>query len=325
MRHACAGCHSSQAGPSDPSQTVDFRAADPKDPTLRLDFLSHERPVLASQVGTYLGRALHSNHMPSRVWDQYAALDLRERPADPALNEVMKGGGRGYYRPPSLLSAVGLCAVHAQQRDRTGGLRQAVEAGTSTSIRSPYVDADGKPLANPPACLPFDASVEGRYKLFKASMEELLNPKTRVNKLFLTDSDIVFDVAPDIKLGDITTGLSLVVPKGFPALLVNSLRYKDLIQDLVLVKRDQAKLDAKYKGIMTDAQLADLKKGLGTLLPVLTNAPGKITVDITAPQNEFVQRFYSNVLGRSENSGHTEGQDLSERDKQALIAFLATL
>ena len=60
-----------------------FHATDPKDPTLRLDFLSNERPVFATRVGTYAGRALHSNHMPSRVWAEYAALTLRERPVDP--------------------------------------------------------------------------------------------------------------------------------------------------------------------------------------------------------------------------------------------------
>ena len=76
---------------------------------------------------------------------------------------------------------------------------------------------------------------------------------------------------------------------------------------------------------MTDAQLADLKKGLGSPPAGSDQRAGKITVDITAPQNDFIQRFYSNVLGRVENAGHTEGPDLSEREKQALIAFLATL
>lgn len=317
----CAGCHSSQ---SPPFENVDFRATDPKDPTLRLDFLSAERPVLASKVGTYAARAMHSNHMASRVWDQYAARDLHERPVDPDLNEIMKGGGRGYYRPPSLL---GLWAYAPFMLNN--GIGPEVCGKPSKPeldfYSSPYVGADGKPLANPPACWPYDVSVEGRYKLFKASMNELLNPKTRINKQFLTDRDIVFDVAPNIKLGDVTTGLSIAVPKGFPAILVNSLRYKDLIQDLVLVKRDAPKLDAKYKGIMTDTQLADLRKGLDSAWLVLTAAPGKITIDITAPQNEFIQRYYSNVLGRSENSGHGKGQELSEQDKQALIAFLATL
>src|SRR5205085_12450756 len=107
--------------------------------------------------------------------------------------------------------------------------------------------------------------------------------------------------------------------------LVSSLRYKDLIEDLVLVKRNAPKLDAKYKSILTGAQLADLKKALDSLSLFLTAAPGKITIDITTAQNEFIQRYYSNVLGRSENAGHRYGEDLAERDKQALIAFLATL
>jgi hypothetical protein len=237
----------------------------------------------------------------------------------------MKRGGRGYYRPPSLLS---LWAYAPFMHNNAIGPEVCGKPSKPELdfYSSPYVGADGKPLANPPACQPYDVSVEGRYKLFKASMNDLLNPQTRINKQFLTDRDIVFDVAPNMKIGDITTGLSVVVPKGFPAVLVNSLRYKDLIQDLVLAKREPARLDAKYKGIMTDAQLADLRKGLDRIGPVLSGEPGKIVVDITAPQNEFIQRYYSNVLGRSENAGHTEGmENLNEQDKKALIAFLATL
>ena len=317
----CAGCHSSQNPPFD---NVDFRATDPKDPTLRLDFLSGERPVLASRVGTYAARALHSNHMASRVWDQYAARDLHQRPADPDLKEIMKGGGRGYYRPPSLLS---LWAYAPFMLNNAIGPEVCGKPSKPELdfYSSPYVGADGKPLANPPACLPYDVSVEGRYKLFKASMDEMLFPQKRISKIFLTDRDIIFDVAPNIKIGDITTGLSITIPKGFPAVLINSLRYKDLIQDLVLLRRDTPKLDAKYKGILTDAQLADLKRGLEVTWPILTGEPGHLKLDITTAQNEFIQRYYSNVLGRSENSGHRFGENLAERDKQALIAFLATL
>jgi hypothetical protein len=317
----CAGCHSSQNPPFD---NVDFRATDPTDPTLRLDFLSGERPVLASRVGTYAARALHSNHMASRVWDQYAARDLHQRPADPDLKEIMKGGGRGYYRPPSLLS---LWAYAPFMLNNAIGPEVCGKPSKPELdfYSSPYVGADGKPLANPPACLPYDVSVEGRYNLFKASMNELLFPQKRISKIFLTDRDIIFDVAPNMKIGDITTGLSIIVPKGVPAVLINSLRYKDLIQDLVLLRRDTPKLDAKYKGILTDAQLADLKRGLDTTWPMLTGAPGHLKLDITTAQNEFIQRYYSNVLGRSENSGHRFGENLAERDKQALIAFLATL
>ena len=41
--------------------------------------------------------------------------------------------------------------------------------------------------------------------------------------------------------------------------------------------------------------------------------------------NDFVQRYYSNVLEHVENAGHRFGEGLSDRDKAALIAFVATL
>ena len=89
--------------------------------------------------------------------------------------------------------------------------------------------------------------------------------------------------------------------------------------------RDAPKLDAKYQGILQPAQLAELKQGLDSLWPILTATPGHLRLDITKTQNDFVQRYYSNVLARTENSGHRFGEGLSERDKQALTAFLATL
>jgi hypothetical protein len=41
--------------------------------------------------------------------------------------------------------------------------------------------------------------------------------------------------------------------------------------------------------------------------------------------NDFVQRFYSNLLEHRENAGHDFGGALSDADKKALIAFVATL
>jgi len=317
----CAGCHSSQNGPYD---TVDFRAVDPDDSTLRLDFLSNERPVFATQVGTYLGRAMHSNHMPSRVWDQYAALDLRERRPDPALLEVMKGSGRGYYRPPSLLSVWAYAPL--MHNNAMGPEVCGKPADRSVDFYSPpYVDANDKPLADAPPCLPFDASVEGRYRLFKASMEELLYPERRRRKVNLADEDIVVDVAPKIVIGNLQTGLSVKLPKGAPAILLNSLRFKDLLQDVVLLRTNATRLDTKYTGILGADRLRALKEGLARLDATLTASGGQLTLDITQSQADFIQSYYSNVLGRVENAGHTFGADLSDREKQALIAFLATL
>ncbi len=317
----CAGCHSSQSPPFD---RVDFLAVDSRDPTLRLDFLSNERPILASRVGTYLGRAMHSNHMPSRVWDQYASSTLHERAVDPALKEVMKGSGRGYYRPPTLLS---LWTQAPFMHNNAMGPEVCGKPSRSDVdfYSSPYVDQNDSLIANPPPCVPYDPSVEGRYRLFKDSMRDLLHPDQRARKVTVTNEDIVVDIAPDFKVGNIEGGLSIVLPKGKPAVLINSLRYKDMLEDIVLLRRDPAKFEAKYKDLLTAGQFRELREKLGQLGAEIGGNRGHFTINISEPQREFIQAYYSNVLGRVENAGHRFGENLSEREKRALIAFLATL
>lgn len=334
----CARCHSSQQGPHD---DVDFHATDPADPTLRIDWLGNDLILPASEIGTYTARALHSNHMQSRVWAEYASLTEKGRPADPVLPEVMKGGGRGYYRNISLLSAW----AHApfMHNNAIGPELCGKPAETELDFySSPYVDAEGKPLTEgAPECWAYDPSVEGRYRLYKASMEALLYPDRRVPKMFVLDRDIVIDVAPRVELLGRELGLSLKIPAGFPAVAINSLRYKDLIQDLVLVGRDEAALDAKYATILDEERRAKLRAGLLEIraallgdVPISTiqfvlgqeaKVAGRIQERTLEVNNTFIQAYYSNVLGRIENAGHRFGEGLSEREKKALIAFVATL
>ena len=317
----CAGCHSSQAGPY---TEVDFHAVDANDPTLRVDFLSAERPVPASRVGTYAARAMHSNHMATRVWDEYASRTYQERLVDPAREELFAGGGRGYYRPPSLLS---LWAHAPFMHNNAIGPEICGEPSTPELqlYYSPYTDAADRPITDPPACWPFDPSIEGRYKLFKASAEALLYPERRQRKTFLTSAEIVIDVAPKVKIGDLEAGLSLRLPKDFPAVLINSLRYTDLLQDMVLDERNPEKLEAKYEAELTVKRFKELKAGLADLRGLLRSQPGYFLLDLTRVGHEFIQDYYSNVLDRMENGGHAFGASLSDDDKRALIAFLATL
>ena len=207
-------------------------------PTRRcaLDWLGNDEVEPASEIGTYAARSLHSNHMQGRVWAEYASLDTHRRPPDPTRPEVMKGGGRGYYRNISLLSVW----AHApfMHNNAIGPEICGKPAMPALDFySSPYVDADGKRLADPPDCWAFDPSVEGRYALYKASMAELLNPDRRVPKMFVLDRPIIIDIAPAVSLLGRDIGLTLEIPEGFPAVDVNSLRYKDLIQDLVIVER----------------------------------------------------------------------------------------
>jgi hypothetical protein len=333
----CARCHSSQEGTV---TAAGLTAVDPADPTLRLDWLGNDEIAPASEVGTYPGRSLHSNHMAGRVWAEYASLTEQARPADPLRPEVLKSGGRGYYRNISLLSAW----AHAPFMHNNAIGPEICGKPSRAEVdfySSPYVDAQGKPVADPPACLAFDPSVEGRYALYRASMEEMLHPEARVPKMFILDRDIVIDIAPKVSLLGRDLGLSLTVPAGFPAADVNSLRYKDMVQDLVLVARDPAAFEAKYAGLLTDAEREELREGLiairAQLLGTATISGIELVLnreeavvgrvqDLTLQVgNDFVQRYYSNLLEHREDAGHRFGEGLSERDKQALIAFVATL
>ena len=338
----CASCHSSQKGPY---ANADFHAVDANDPTLRLDWLGNDEVHPASEIGTYPARALHSNHMQSRVWEEYASLTHHALAADPIRTEVMKGGGRGYYRNISLLSAW----AHAPFMHNNAIGPEICGKPSRPEVdfySSPYVDDKGQPLRSPPACWPYDPSVAGRYKLYKASMEELLNPKKRIRKLFTLDEDLVVDIAPEVELGGGKIGFSIRIPKGFPAVAINSLRFKDFIQDLVLVnstsrdKRD--KFEAKYASLLTPAQRQELSRGLQNIHAKLKEQKDAAAIELALGKDDavadaaeatvlgvgdgFIQRYYSNVLmTRDENAGHEFGASLSEREKAALIAFVATL
>ena len=128
-------------------------------------------------------------------------------------------------------------------------------------------------------------------------------------------------------------GLTLTIPAGFPAVDVNSLRYKDLIQDLVLVGRDPDKFDAKYATLLTAPQRDELRDGPAGASARRCSQTATITgielvlgreeavvgrvQDLTLQVgNDFVQRYYSNLLEHVENDGHRVRRG-PERARQA--------
>ena len=316
----CASCHSSQPAPFD---NTDFLAQSNNDAGLREDWLGNDRVQAASEIGTQPARSLHSNHMKSRVWEQFGSKTLRDRAADPQRKEVMKAGGRGYYRNISLLSvwahapfmhnnAIGpeICGKPVEPRDQF--------------YSSPYVKTAA--TSETPDCIPYDPGIEGRLALYKASMEALLNPALRIPKITVLDRPMILDVAPKIQLGDIETGLSFTVPKGVHAATMSNLRFKDLLQDIVLLKTGETKaLRDKYKTLLNSEEIEELIDGLGPYLKQFVKNRGLQNSDALTADNSLVQRFYSNNFTRVENSGHRFGEDLSAKDKQALIAFMTTL
>jgi hypothetical protein len=191
---------------------------------------------------------------------------------------------------------------------------------------SPYVGPDNLALPpdQAPACLPYDPSVEGRFELFVESADLLLNPDQRVPKVTAVSEELILDVAPKMEVAGRELGLSVSVPPEVPQAALGTLRYKDLIGDSVLVLTDEDRLRSKYDGLLTDAQLDELVAGLKEVRRQVFEDTGDIVRSLRE-QWPFIEKYYVNSKARIENAGHTFGEDLSDDDKKALIAFLATL
>ena len=208
-------------------ESRDFYAIDPKT-GLRADWLGNDKLTPATEVGTNYSRALHSNHMSGHVWQEYGSETLRGRSPDPNIKEP-GDGGRGYFRNISLLSSW----AHAPFLHNNAVGPEICGAVLHDHLGNPL----GNP--NPPGCWQFDPSVEGRLKLFEASMQSLLNPETRGNKVTRLDRDIVLEVGPrlwDGKDEKKILGFTLTVPKGTPAASLGNFQHKPFLVDLISSK-----------------------------------------------------------------------------------------
>ena len=327
----CARCHSSS---KPPFEAVDFRALDSKT-GLRADWLGNDVPTPVTEIGTDRCRALHSNHMVGHVWEQFADEDYHSRPVVAGMLEP-HDGGRGYYRNISLLNlwahapflhnnAVGpeLCGW--------GGDR----ANTYELYRPSYVDTSkpGNPLLpkdKQPACWKYDPSVEGRFKLYVASMEDLLNPARRIPKETRLDEDIVLDIGPRIfdgKEEKRLAGFTVRVPAGASEGSVGNFLHKAFIDDLVRAKLKPDALEARYAKVLPAAEARQLTAEMQRIGKAIVADPGRLVDEVKAARarTPAFWQVYSSCNSGIENDGHRFGEDLSDADKKALIAFLATL
>ncbi|MES2563206.1 MAG: cytochrome c, partial [Pseudomonadota bacterium] len=94
------------------------------------------------------------------------------------------------------------------------------------------------------------------------------------------------------------------------------LLHKDLIGDLYRARRDPTLLEASGK----KALVPELK----SIADELRKDPGQF-VDVLKRKRAFLQANYQTCQQEVENDGHRFGEDLSDADKKALIAFMATL
>ncbi len=327
----CARCHSSG---KPPFEAVDFRAVDPKT-GLRADWLGNDVPTPVTEIGTYRCRSLHSNHVRGHVWEQFANEDYHARKTVSGLLEP-HDGGRGYYRNVSLLN---LWAHAPFLHNNAVGPELCGWDGDKANpyefYRSSYVDT-GKP-GNPPlakdkqpACWKYDPSVDGRFKLYVASMNDLLNPSKRIPKATKVDEDIVLDIGPRIfdgKEEKRLIGFTVRVPAGSTAGNVGNFRHKDFIVDLVRAKLKPDELEKRLATVLPAAEAKKLAMEMQGIGKAIVSDPDRL-VDVVKEaraRTPALWQVYASCSAEIENDGHRFGEDLSDADKNALIAFLATL
>lgn len=322
----CARCHSSiperQAGSF---ANRDFRAIDAAS-GLRADWMGNDQSTLVSEVGTARCRALHSNHMKNHVWQEYGSETLRSRPADPNVREP-GDGGRGYYRNISLLS---LWAHAPFLHNNALGPELCGKPANSANdfYRSPFADAAGVLLApaQAPACWKFDPSVDGRFKLFKASMQDLLNPERRVPKITKFSDDVPIAFGPrlwDGKSERQVLGFSVTIPAGAKAGALGNFQHKRFAGDLVQSRLHPQELQARLNKELGERQGGEVLKALNEIRDAALHDPQTLVDEIR--KRSFLLDVYGSCTASVENEGHRFGEGLPASDKKALTAFLATI
>ena len=316
----CARCHSSQDGPV---ETRDFYTRSTAT-GLRDDFLGDNVVTPVSEIGTNRCRALHANHMEGHVWDEFSSTSYKERPAEVNVREAADGG-RGYYRNISLLNIW----AHAPflHNNALGPEICGKPASTRNDFyRQTYVDSNGQLREDAPDCWQYDPGVEGRFRLYQASMNELLNPDTRIPKITKLSEDIIIDVGPRLWDGeqeDQVIGLQVRIPAGTNAGLLGNFQYKAFIVDLVRAKTDRQQLLQQLQHQMDEAAALQLSDELVEVAGLIIAEPASL-IDVIRERPHLLE-LYSSCTADVENAGHDFGGELPDADKQALTAFLATL
>lgn len=237
----CAPCHSSKL--EEEALLPDF---------LEGNFLGSEKRYPVSKIDTNATRAVARNALRGHVWDNFSSETYKTLPAAGAI-EVYNpytqtewswtppAGGRGYYRPPSLVSVWASAPFFHHNT-----LGQHVHA----------------------------ADVDSRMKAFNDAIEKLLWPEKRTRVIWRTsvasnleipasqiDSRIVRWLLRDhLKGGEFVIG---PIPQGMP---VNLLANADLEIDSIAKARQLARLLIKTKKVMSER--GDTKQLVPDLLAI---------------------------------------------------------
>jgi hypothetical protein len=235
----CARCHSSRVDPNaTPQQMVNMLAAETSPYYLLkedergrlLDWMGNDVRRPATEVESYRCRALHSNHMPGHLWEQYAAKTLHASEVPAGIAEL-KGAtppdGRGYYRDISLVS---LWAFAPFLHNNALGA-ELCTGGAPTVPIGPWADP-----ARGGQCVPPNPSVEARVAMFEQSLKALFRTPDapRQNKIVRTDKEIVMRLGPKFQTAaGAPEGVEIKLPAGMPVTLLGSIDQRKMIKKVL--------------------------------------------------------------------------------------------
>jgi hypothetical protein len=203
----CAACHSSkrppqEVAPNSPAAVEWFRQSVIAADFLDHNFLSDDKRYPVSEIGTNFARAAGSNAIADHIWDNFSSVTYKQQPTvgeikglynpikpSHPINFTIEGGGRGYYRTPTLVSVW---------------------------ATAPYFHNNSLGAFNK------DPSVSGRMAAFQDGIEKLLWPEKRLG----VKSVMLTTVASKITRRD---GSALEVPANMPVKLVASVDPNQLL------------------------------------------------------------------------------------------------
>jgi hypothetical protein len=118
-------------------------------------------------------------------------------------------------------------------------------------------------------------------------------------------------------------GLTLVLPEGTSVGGVASFQHKAFVNDLLQAKLHPKDLESRLTTELGGEGGAAFAKELGAITDEIVADPEQLVGAIR--KHPKLAEYYSSCTDVIENHGHPFGEDLSAADKNALIAFVATL
>jgi hypothetical protein len=310
----CAGCHSSKQAPASvPRDSAEYREwmrREAAKPDFRDgNFFSTDARIPVSEVKTNACAALATNAIRGHIWDNFSSETYKTLPAVGSIQVQhpldgtvstyeMPGGGRGYYRVPSLVSAWASApflhnnALGRFTNDPSVAGRMAAFDDAAEKLLWPAKrrDDDCERRWGLPFCPP----------IYRTSADSYLI----VNRVFLPETLQRALLEPgerELRIGPI--------PKGTPINLVAN------VNNELSVEPDRL---ARLVGVVLKAKSA------------LRRIKDENITDV-AERNRILRDLVPDFLSVSKcpdfvvDRGHEYGADLPDADKRALIEFLKTL